>query len=642
MKKKVLVQVPPEPIQSDNYFILDIEGDPDTAKYYLLGLLFVQKNDNHYYSFWADSEHDQKKMWQSFFEMAKAQPQIPIYHYGSFDLKAVRSLSQRYGGGADIIGRMVNINTIIYGRIYFPTYGNSLKEIGVFLGAAWTYPDVTGLQALAWRYRWENTRDDQYKQLLLQYNHEDCSALLSLISFLCGVTSAHISRDVDLLDRQNAQTTEKGAEAHRIFETIIKSAHAKYQQRKITFDKKQRETENDRLLFEEKKVVHCPKYNPKPNRVVKVLSRRKCPKCKDVIQSTQKKPASIIITDLKFTTQGCRKIVTKYVGHKVRCLRCQGYYNPRIIAEIGKGRRYGEGLMAWCIHQRIVCRLPYRTIKLIAEEVCNIHLSQSALNYFVAIFARKHQQTEKKLHERLLESPFIHVDETQINIQGINHYVWIFTDGRYVIFRITETRETDIVHKMLSDYKGTLITDFYGGYDSVKCKQQKCLSHLIRDINDELWKEPFNRELESFVLEVSDLLKPIFNDLYRYGSKKRHLFKHVPSVDLFYLKFIENCDYQSESVIKFQKRFKRYRDNLFRFLCEDGIPWNNNAAERGIRHIAVQRKISGSFGEHTIPQYLRLLGIAQSCRFQDKSFLKFLLSGNKNLDEYKGPKKDPD
>jgi predicted RecB family nuclease len=638
-EKKVLVQVPPEPMQSDNYFILDIEGDPGTAKYYLLGLLFVQKNDNHYHSFWADNENDQKKMWLSFLGKAKTQPQIPIYHYGSFDLKAIRSLSQRYGGGVDIIERMVNINTIIYGRIYFPTYSNSLKEIGAFLGAAWTYPEVTGLQALVWRYRWEKTKDDQYKQLLLTYNHEDCNALLSLISFLCTITSTHIGRDVDILDRQSAKTAETGAEAHRIFETIIKSAHADYQGHKITLEKKTGRTQNDGILFEEKKIVRQRIYNSKPNRIIKVPSRRKCPRCKAVIRSTATKPASISITDLKFTIQGCRKIVTKYMGCKVRCLQCARYYNPRIIAELGKGRKYGEGLMAWGVHQRIVCRLPYRTIEQVAEEVFNIHVSDGALNRFVTIFACRHQQTEKKLQERLLESPFIHVDETQINIHGINQYVWIFTDGRYVIFRITETRETDIVHKILSDYSGTLITDFYGGYDSVKCKQQKCLSHLIRDINDDLWKEPFNQELESFVLRLSDLFKPIFIDLYRYGSKKRHLLKHVPSVDRFYRKSIENNDYQSESVIKFQKRFKRYRDCLFRFLCEDGIPWNNNTAERGIRHIAVQRKISGSFGEQTISQYLRLLGIAQSCRFQEKSFLKFLLSDIKNLDEYHEPKK---
>jgi hypothetical protein len=31
-------------------------------------------------------------------------------------------------------------------------------------------------------------------------------------------------------------------------------------------------------------------------------------------------------------------------------------------------------------------------------------------------------------------------------------------------------------------------------------------------------------------------------------------------------------------------------------------------------------------------QYLRLLGIAQTCRFQRKSFLAFLLSGEKDID----------
>jgi hypothetical protein len=34
--------------------------------------------------------------------------------------------------------------------------------------------------------------------------------------------------------------------------------------------------------------------------------------------------------------------------------------------------------------------------------------------------------------------------------------------------------------------------------------------------------------------------------------------------------------------------------------------------------------------------YLRLLAISQSCRFQEKSFLQFLLSGVKDVDAFKG------
>ena len=52
-------------------------------------------------------------------------------------------------------------------------------------------------------------------------------------------------------------------------------------------------------------------------------------------------------------------------------------------------------------------------------------------------------------------------------------------------------------------------------------------------------------------------------------------------------------------------------------------------------HLAVQRKISGSFSEKGAYDYLRLLAIAQTCRFQRKSFLGFLLSRSTNVDEYR-------
>jgi hypothetical protein len=53
-----------------------------------------------------------------------------------------------------------------------------------------------------------------------------------------------------------------------------------------------------------------------------------------------------------------------------------------------------------------------------------------------------------------------------------------------------------------------------------------------------------------------------------------------------------------------------------------------------LRHLAVQRKISGAFSTDAADQYLCLLAIAQTCRFQEKSFLGFLLSGLNNVDAF--------
>ena len=204
-----------------------------------------------------------------------------------------------------------------------------------------------------------------------------------------------------------------------------------------------------------------------------------------------------------------------------------------------------------------------------------------------------------------------------------------------MIFRITETREATLVHDILNGYGGVLISDFYGGYDSCNCRQQKCLVHLIRDLNEDLWKNPYNLEFENFVTAFKDLLVTMMADVDNYGLKKRHLHKHKSGVDRFYQMVIHGKPSSCETTEKYRKRFIRYKDSLFLFLDVDGIPWNNNMGERAIRHLAVQRKISGTFYKKAVPHFLCLLGIAQTCRFQEKSFLDFMVSGQRDIDEFK-------
>jgi hypothetical protein len=183
------------------------------------------------------------------------------------------------------------------------------------------------------------------------------------------------------------------------------------------------------------------------------------------------------------------------------------------------------------------------------------------------------------------------------------------------------------------------VTDFYAGYDAVRCRQQKCLVHLIRDLNDDVWSHPYDLELEAFVLAVKELLVPMLQAVEKFGAKRRHLAKFLPAVERFYRGHVDRREYASEPVRTYQKRFSRYKDEMFRFLTEDGIPWHNNTAERAIRHLSVQRKISGFFFKRVAEHYLRMLGISQTCRFQSKSFLRFLLSEETDVDAFVDRKK---
>ena len=95
-----------------------------------------------------------------------------------------------------------------------------------------------------------------------------------------------------------------------------------------------------------------------------------------------------------------------------------------------------------------------------------------------------------------------------------------------VIYLWSATREGKVAEEFLSGFNGVLVSDFYSAYDSISCAQQKCLIHLIRDLNEDVLKEPFNEEMKTLVHEFAELLKPIIETIDRFGLKS-HFLKRV-------------------------------------------------------------------------------------------------------------------
>ncbi|MFI5387199.1 MAG: IS66 family transposase [Fimbriimonadales bacterium] len=633
---KVHVEHLPELPRSLVALFLDIEGVPDRDFHYLAGILVYRGGDADYESFWADDATGEAAMWSALVKRLAAFPDSPVYHYGSYEKKAFATLAKRYGIGGGFCDRLVNVATSVYGKVYFPVRSNGLKSLGRFLGAAWTDPQASGLQSLVWRHRWEMTRGEQFRQSLLRYNREDCEAVRLLVGRLDQVRrDAASDPTIEFASRPKRHATETGKAVHGQFERILKSAQAAFVGRGIHIREAGRDAADAATTQEPRQGhPHFRRIVPRASRTVLVEPKRRCPKHDVALVPKPEQPVEKTVIDLVFTKSGCRKTVTKYLGIKSRCPKDGQSYNPDSIRG-PQSHAFGHELQAWAIYQRVVLRLPYEIIAQVMDHLFGIGLGTSTLVYFVGNLAGYYAPTEAAILRAILKSDFVHVDETKINIQGVDHYVWVFTDGKHVIFRMTETREADIVREVLSGYQGVLVSDFYPGYDSMPCRQQKCLVHLIRDINDDLWKAPFDKELEAFAVRVQALLVPMLAEVDRYGLKAWHLRKFLKDVERFYDKHIIGREYTSEPVRIFQKRFDRYRECLFTFLTQDGIPWENNMAERAIRQLAVQRKISGSFFKRVAPQYLLLLAISQTCRFQGKSFLKFLLSKETDLDSFR-------
>src|SRR5260370_10277613 len=87
---------------------------------------------------------------------------------------------------------------------------------------------------------------------------------------------------------------------------------------------------------------------------------------------------------------------------------------------------------------------------------------------------------------------------------------------------------------MLKSFRGVLVSDFYPAYDSIDCPQQKCLIHLMRDMNDDLLANPFDLELRAITEPFGKLLRPIVESITEHGLRKSYLRSFKPRISDFF------------------------------------------------------------------------------------------------------------
>ncbi len=200
-----------------------------------------------------------------------------------------------------------------------------------------------------------------------------------------------------------------------------------------------------------------------------------------------------------------------------------------------------------------------------------------------------------------------------------------------VVYVYKTSRETGFLADLLIPFSGVLISDFYTGYDSLNCTQQKCLVHLVRDIDEDLLRNPLDAELRTIAAEFGRLLREIIQSVDRYGLRRRHLNKHKRQVSRF-LQSIGSSPSVSDLADKYKKRFQKSGTKMFTFLDYDGVPWNNNNAEHAIKRFAKHRREGdGRFTERTLKEYLVLATIIETCEFNNVNVLRFLLSKETTL-----------
>ena len=292
------------------------------------------------------------------------------------------------------------------------------------------------------------------------------------------------------------------------------------------------------------------------------------------------------------------KIVTTcYHTHSGYCPSCRKRIESRAEDQPPAANlphaQLGINALATAAVMRVCYRMPLRQITRLFDDLPGLTLSPAAVSKQLGRLSRWLSGQYDRLQLVLRAAGVVHADETGWRTNGRNGYLWTLTNAQHTLYHVDGSRSGRVIADLLGEaFGGTLVSDFYAVYDQFNCPQQKCLTHLLRELRDTVQKRPalashpFFKRCKSLVQEMLRLKKR------RMELSQAAYVRQVKSVETR-LRNLGGGSWDDADAARLAARLCKYQDRLTTFLHNPKVDGTNNAAERALRPAVVMRKITG-------------------------------------------------
>jgi len=294
--------------------------------------------------------------------------------------------------------------------------------------------------------------------------------------------------------------------------------------------------------------------------------------------------------------------VIEHVVFKSWCPRCERWHTPHLDLReeaLGHGR-LGLRLISLIAYLRAELRMTVRAIRSYLKTVHDLVLSIGEIVEVLHRVRENGQPALRQLRGEMRKSPVVHADETGWREDGQAGYVWTFStpDGPEAVryFQRDKSRSGHVAKRVLSvSFKGTLVSDFFAGYNRYKGPHQRCWVHLLRDLHELKERHAGNGPVLQWAKDVRTLYDEAKAALpgikERTDQEREALYDSL--VERSQKLALPYARTKQHPCWALAKRLLRHQDELFQFVRVNGLPADNNLAERSLRPIVVIRKISG-------------------------------------------------
>ncbi len=340
---------------------------------------------------------------------------------------------------------------------------------------------------------------------------------------------------------------------------------------------------------------------PNPDKVVPVTPET-CTGCGGDLSD-----ADVVDVDTRqvFELPEIRPYVTEYRIERRRC-RCGCEVKGTVPDQATAPACYGPGVRGLAVYLAIYQHLPYDRMAQLFSDVFGLPISVGTLTAIVAEAGGKLGVFSDVVRDLLREAPLVNFDETGARVEGKLQWVHVASSALYTLLSAHERRGKVAMNDMgvITNMVGIAQHDGWKPYRSYGVVHALCNAHHKRELDNlapvvgQEWADEMigllieaKKATEEAKAKGEDHLDPsvLHSIRVRYGrliqAGRAANPPPVAGKRYGYAKKAHNL----------LERLDKRRAEVLRFASDFRASWDNNQAERDVRMVKVQQKISGSW-----------------------------------------------
>lgn len=334
-----------------------------------------------------------------------------------------------------------------------------------------------------------------------------------------------------------------------------------------------------------------------------------------------------------------RLMVREHQAEQKVCPHCEHRTTAAFPKEVRTVVQYGETIGAIAVYLVEQQLLPLARAGEVMEDLLGVSMSEGTICALVARCATNLLEVETQIKAALIQAEVIHQDETGLYVAKRRNWMHVTSTAHLTHYQVHPKRGQEALEAMgiVPGYTGISVHDAWGSSFRYACEHALCNVHILRELTflaeeQGLW---WAAKLKALLLDMKDAteqarkegkrdLNPLevmdwearFLQLLAEG-KQAHPRAPTPA---------GKRGRGTQSVARnLLDRLDKYQSAVLAFLEDLRVPFDNNQAERDLRMIKVQQKVSGCFRSWAGAQaFARIRGYLSTLRQQELPLLSAL------------------